>query len=362
MEQEQLQELLRILEDHGMKEEKKQVMDLAQYLDVMDTQLGAVLQELKDVKEQLGEIRESGVKAAAVRVVSKVEGKLQDAKNQVRALKERFMEGIQKTVAAFHEKGIVALAKTMDFLGIQKGMQKLHTHLEQAILAADRGMDRLGNIADEMHAAAAHIGNIGRELTGKEAKDVPARDVEKGAVFQIQKGLYHAIGMMRGMKEQTESALQKTGGLIEKAGKPSVRESLKSLKEEKNADRELTGQPGLHQDPQISFYAAECMEFTNYGEMREDLTLPEAVKAYKSIRKRNASSGPGIGFVLQDKSIPDYTGIPWPLFQGKEVAQELIDLVPAYREHPLVKQAAEQIGQYLPELTKGTKQKKSPAR
>ncbi|BFL47998.1 hypothetical protein K420107F6_32870 [Lactonifactor longoviformis] len=60
MEQEQLQELLRILEDRGMETEKRQVMDLAQYLDGMDEQLGTVLEELKEVKEQLGAIRESG--------------------------------------------------------------------------------------------------------------------------------------------------------------------------------------------------------------------------------------------------------------------------------------------------------------
>lgn len=363
MEQEQLQELLQILEDNGMKEEKKQVMGLAQYLDTMDEQLGAVLTELKEVKEQLGEIKDSGIKAAALRVVTRVEGKIQEAKSQVHAIKEKFMEGVKKTVETFHQKGVLALAKTVDFLGIQKGIQKIHTHLEQSILAADRGMDRLGNIADEMHEAKTHMGNIGRELAGKERKKTTARDVEKGPVFQMQKTLFHAMGVMNGMKQRTEIALQRVEGLTVKAGslkKPSIRESLKSLREEEKTP-EQAAVPEHNADARISFYAAECMEFTGYGKLAENLTLPEAVKAYRSIVKEGTSNGPGIGFVLQDKNQPDYSDTHWPLFQGGKIAQEEINLIPAYREHPLVQQAAQELKQYLPQLEKGGKQK-HPAR
>lgn len=363
MEQEQLQELLQILEDNGMKEEKKQVMGLAQYLDTMDEQLGAVLTELKEVKEQLGEIKDSGIKAAALRVVTRVEGKIQEAKSQVHVIKEKFMEGVKKTVETFHQKGVLALAKTIDFLGIQKGIQKIHTHLEQSILAADRGMDRLGNIADEMHEVKTHIGNIGRELAGKERKKTTVRDVEKGSVFQMQKTLFHAIGVMNGMKQRTETALQRVEGLSVKAGalkKPSIRESLKSLREEEKTP-EQAAVPSRNADARIFFYAAECMEFTGYGKLAENLTLPEAVKAYRSIVKKGTSNGPGIGFVLQDKNQPDYSDTHWPLFQGGKIAQEEINLIPAYREHPLVQQAALELKQYLPQLEKGGKQK-HPAR
>ena len=359
MEQEQLQELLKILDVHGMKEEKKQVMDLAQYLDVMDGQLGAVLHELKEVKEQLGEIKDRGIKAAAVRVVVRVEEKIEEAREQVHLLKEKFMDGVQKTMTAFGQKGVVVLGKTVDFLGIQKGTQKIHTHLEQSILAADRGMDRLGNIADEMHDTKTHIGNIGRELTGKEGKPSSGRDIEKGTVFHIQKAIYQVMGTMEAMKQRTETTLQKIEKLTEKAGiqkKPSIRESLKSFKEEKESRQEVR-EPEHHQEAKISFYAAECMEFTNYGELKENLTLPEAVKAYQTIVRKGTTKGPGIGFVFRDQNQPDYSDVQWPLFQGSKIAQEEINLIPAYREHPLVQQAVQELKPYLPQLQKGEKQK-----
>ena len=64
----------------------------------------------------------------------------------------------------------------------------------------------------------------------------------------------------------------------------------------------------------ITFYAAECMEFIHYGELRENLTLADAVREYKKICRKNRSSGPGIGFVLEDQGIPDYSGIEYPLY------------------------------------------------
>lgn len=102
---------------------------------------------------------------------------------------------------------------------------------------------------------------------------------------------------------------------------------------------------------EITFYVAECMEFPEtLWELHENLTIPEAVKVYGRICGRNRTYGPGIGFILRDDSIPDYSGIKWPLYQGREIAQDGIDLIPAYRDHPLVKQAVEDIKPYLKKL------------
>ena len=365
MEQEQLEELLRILDEKGMTEEKEQVSGLAQYLDAMDTQLGAVLKELGDVKEQLGVIQDQGIKAAAVRVVAKVEGKVQEAREQIHVLKEKFMEGVQKTVKNFREKGVLTLAKMIDFLGLQKGIQTVHNQLSQSVLSMDRGIDRLGSMADELHAAKTHIGNIGRELAGKESVKTPGRDMERGSVFQIQKGLYHVMGVTAGMKDRTEKMLSKMERLTEHAEhlkKPSIRESLKSIQSEGTEHEKDREETGHDKHASISFFAAECMEFHNFGEMQENLTLQEAVREYQRIRRKGSAKGPGIGFVLQDPTIPDYSGIQWPLFNRREIAAEELKLIPEYQNHPLVKEAVGELKQYLPELTKNEKQKKTPER
>ena len=59
------------------------------------------------------------------------------------------------------------------------------------------------------------------------------------------------------------------------------------------------------QEPRISFYAAECMEFPSMGEYYENLTLEEAVEKYKTIPADRIHGIKGIGFCLKDGSIYD---------------------------------------------------------
>lgn len=231
-EQEQLKNLLRLMDEHGFKEEMKQVLQLTDYIDGMERQFGAVLEELGTVKEQLGQMQDKGIKKTALRAVAKIEGKVQEARQQLYAVKARFMAGVSQAVNGFKDKGIFALYQSLDVLGIQKGLIKLQERLHVAVENTDIHFDRLGNIGDELHEAKTHLGNIGRELRGKEMKVPGSREVEKGTVFQVQKLIFHTAGVLKGMEKRTDAALKKTRQLEEKANavkKPSVRESLKAI-------------------------------------------------------------------------------------------------------------------------------------
>lgn len=112
----------------------------------------------------------------------------------------------------------------------------------------------------------------------------------------------------------------------------------------------------------IRFYVAGCMEFENFAECYEDLTLPQAVEIYKKIRGRNACNIPGIGFELHDPALPDYSGMHWPLLQGDRIDRDSISLIPAYAGHPLVQQAVKELEGYLPKLQKTAKYRSAPER
>lgn len=98
------------------------------------------------------------------------------------------------------------------------------------------------------------------------------------------------------------------------------------------------------QEAKISFYAAECMEFPILGEYHENLTLEEALECYDAIPADRLSAIKGIGFRLEDGS--EYDG-EYPLMSGGIVARDLIDLVPHYKESPLVQQAASALEELL---------------
>lgn len=107
----------------------------------------------------------------------------------------------------------------------------------------------------------------------------------------------------------------------------------------------------------ITFYVAGCMEFTTLRECYEDLTLEQAVETYQKIRDRNRSYGCGIGFTLHDPQEKTYSDLEYPLYQCKEVAKDAIDLIPAFKNHPLVQKAMEDIQKLDPEREKEKKEK-----
>ena len=67
------------------------------------------------------------------------------------------------------------------------------------------------------------------------------------------------------------------------------------------------------QEKKISFYTAECMEFETMGEVTECATLKEAFRIYQKMEQKRSGMGVGIGFILHDPDVPEYSGIHYPL-------------------------------------------------
>ena len=68
MEQPEIVALFRVLEGNGLKTEQTEAESLVKYLDGMESQFEQVLEELRDVKEQLSQIQDGGVNASVLRI------------------------------------------------------------------------------------------------------------------------------------------------------------------------------------------------------------------------------------------------------------------------------------------------------
>ena len=97
----------------------------------------------------------------------------------------------------------------------------------------------------------------------------------------------------------------------------------------------------------ITFYVAECMEFPVMGEYHNNLTLEEAIKIYESIPAERLHGIKGIGFDLQDGD-EDYSG-EYGLMSGDRIERDLIDMIPHYKESPLVQKAINDMEKYMNE-------------
>ena len=94
--------------------------------------------------------------------------------------------------------------------------------------------------------------------------------------------------------------------------------------------------PAEQEEPRISFYVAECMEYPVMGEYHENLTLQEAYELYEKIPSERINGVKGIGFRLEDESI--YDGL-FELMSGGTVIKDVINEIPHYKESPLVQKA-----------------------
>ncbi|MCA5964809.1 hypothetical protein LC724_37560 [Blautia sp. RD014234] len=135
-------------------------------------------------------------------------------------------------------------------------------------------------------------------------------------------------------------SLEKTGTLQE-----YIKRAEQYL-DEREAEKQGQIPQETLQEPRISFYAAECMEFPSMGEYYENLTLEEAVEKYKTIPADRIHGIKGIGFCLKDGSI--YDG-EYELMSGGKISKDLIDLVPHYKESPLVQKAMRDLERILAE-------------
>ena len=100
----------------------------------------------------------------------------------------------------------------------------------------------------------------------------------------------------------------------------------------------------MQKEASICFYAAECMEFPVMGEYYDNLTLEEAFQKYKEIPSERINGIKGLGFRLEDGSM--YDG-DYELMRAGVISKDAIELVPHYKESPLVQKAMADLEEML---------------
>lgn len=216
-------------------------------------------------------------------------------------------------------------------------------NIEEAILCyAQAELEEAGY--EEITLLAARVyGSRTRETLYREDSDLDVAlsytgDIREDAFFN----LLQENGMrIAGLKiDINPISLEKTGTLQE-----YIKRAEQYL-DEREAEKQGQIPQETLQEPRISFYAAECMEFPSMGEYYENLTLEEAVEKYKTIPADRIHGIKGIGFCLKDGSI--YDGA-YELMSGGKISKDLIDLVPHYKESPLVQKAMQDLERILAE-------------
>lgn len=238
MDQPEILELISVLQNNGMEKEKQEVEVLAHYLENMESQFGEVLKELKEVRGQLNAIQDKGVRAAVLRIADKVETKVTEAKAQIAAAKNKFLNSAAHAVSAFKENGISAFKKALFALRIPETLGHIQNGLHSCVESTRQGALKVTEISRELHEAGAHARNAGRALAGKAPQEPAAQSSDKGILARFQKLLVGAGAMFSRMEKSTEKALEKL-----KEKKPSVKDDLKLIRLEQGEKQPVKDLP-----------------------------------------------------------------------------------------------------------------------
>lgn len=236
MEQPETVELFRVLERNGLQKEQKEVEFLVQYLDGMEVQFAQVLEELREVKEQLSQIQDGGMKASVLRITEQAQGKVQEVGGQLNRVRKNLIQSAGNALQTFQEKGKDALRKFVSAMKIPSALARIQEGLHGTVESMNRQADKMKVLSGELHAAGGHIKNAGRIFRGKEQEKVEIQATDKGITAKIQKSFLALSGRLSSMEQTTGNLRRRLERFVQKEEKkPSVKGELKRLKEEKRS-------------------------------------------------------------------------------------------------------------------------------
>lgn len=234
MEQPEIIELFRVLEENRLMKEKQEVESLVNYLDGMEIQFGQVMKELGEMRGQLNQIQDAGVRSSAVKITERVENKIQEIGGQLSTVKNNLLHAAKNAVHTFREKGVDALRKTVSAMRISSALSYLKEGMHSGMESVNREAGKISIISGELHVAGEHMKNIGRVLTGKEMREPAPQNPDKGILAKMQKTLLSCGGRLSAMEQRTENTRKRVEQFASKGEKkPSVKAELKRLKNEK---------------------------------------------------------------------------------------------------------------------------------
>ena len=101
----QIIELLSVLEKNNLQRQKEEVQALVGYIDGMEDKLAQMMEEMKEIRLEVGKLHDKGIRAKCAQLVTAAEGKIQQVKAMVSTAKANLISSAGRMVQTFQEKG-----------------------------------------------------------------------------------------------------------------------------------------------------------------------------------------------------------------------------------------------------------------
>ena len=240
-----IQILLEWMEQQGKKETAQDFLQVAKYLEEMQTQLSVMTKELQEVKQQLAQFQQEQPRqqvAETIHEVSNLQNRMTNILEKISTGKEQLKNTVAQAIATVREKGKEEINQILQ-KGISKVKSIVENNREKLAITLDKYQKlakKIDAIGEEVKQVGTSIGNVGRLVTGKDAKEVSKEKQGIGITRGINQPIKkHMLSLQQKLK-RTDKMLEKLDNILKHLGKEvkikqeqrvSIQEKLSEKKE-----------------------------------------------------------------------------------------------------------------------------------
>ena len=244
-----IQTLLEWMEQQGKKETAQDFLQVAKYLEEMQTQLSVMTKELQEVKQQLSQFQQEQPRqqvADTIQEVSSLQNMMKNISEKISTGKEQLKNTVAKAITTVREKGKEELNQIL-----QKGISKVkeimlesREKLATTLAKYQNLAKKIDNIGEELKQVSTSIGNVGRLVVGKDAKEVSKEKQGIGITRGINQPIQKHIVSLQQKLERTDSILEKLDRISNDlgTGKKEKQKQRVSMQEKLSQKKEIVEQ------------------------------------------------------------------------------------------------------------------------
>lgn len=221
----QIIDLISVLEQSGFQKQKEEVQALVGYIDDMEEKLSQMMDEMKEMRLEVGKLHDKGIRARCSQLVDTVEGKVRQTKVMVSTAKENLISSAKQMVQTFREKGRSGLCHAAQALRIPSVLSQMGRGFTHARKGMEQLAIRLDAMREELHQAGGHIKNAGLALAGKEPQESKELSADKGVLAKLRSLVLSCGKAFSEMERDTALTAEWLSG-----GRSSVKTELQALK------------------------------------------------------------------------------------------------------------------------------------
>lgn len=258
--------LMKLLDQQNMGDQKKDFMEFFQYVAGMQEQLGTMLNELQGVRQELSQLREEQPKVVTESIMDKVahlQEKILNLSERLSVVKDHLVETAAQAVNAFREKGRAEMCKILQkgISGVKKMLTDYRENLAGVMTDYQKTADHIDSIGNELKQIGNSVSNVGRLLTGKDAKEVSGEKTGVGLTRLINMPIKKNVENLRKEIATVDKAIGKldrlsdslnAGREAEKGGRASIKDKLTQMKAKADQQKKAP-------EPDKAKSKAECL-------------------------------------------------------------------------------------------------------